>query len=71
MKIAPERSGAAGWFLLAVFVWAWDALMPETLSSALTRGITNPRSRPFVLFAWAWVSSHLIFRKPQKLLIRW
>lgn len=65
------RRGDIGWILLAAFVWLWDAYAPETLSRAFWRGLEHPRSRPFVLVAWGWVTSHLFFRKPARILIKW
>ena len=66
-----DKEGGMGWILLAVFVWAWDWYAPESLTKAFWRGLENPKSRPFVLFGFVWVTSHLFFRKPAKILVRW
>jgi len=77
MKIRSEhKRGFAlksehGWIGLVLYVWAWDWYGPETLSEGFWRGLKNPASRFFVIFAWAWVSSHLFFRKPKRILVRW
>lgn len=65
------RQGSRGWVGLAVYVFLWDTLASETLSRALWRGLENPRSRPVVLFCWGWVTSHLLLRRPKKILVRW
>ena len=63
--------GKQGWQLLIFFIWAWDWFMPESLSESFQRALDDPKTRPFVLFGWAWVSSHLLFRKPKRILIWW
>ncbi len=63
--------GEHGWFILAVFVWLWDAYAPETLSRAFWRALEHPSRRWYVLVAWGWVTSHLLIKKPARILIWW
>ena len=64
------RSGY-GWLGLAIYVWLWDNHAPETLSQGFWRGMAHPEVRLFVLFMWAWVTSHLFFKRPRRILIWW
>jgi hypothetical protein len=66
-----RKEGGMGWILLAIFVWAWDWYAPESLTQAFWRGLDNSHSRPFVLFGFVWVTSHLFLKKPQRILIWW
>lgn len=65
------KRGTLGWIGLVAYVSLWDSLASETLSRALWRGLENPKSRPVVLFCWLWLTSHLLFRRPKKILVRW
>lgn len=60
--------GEHGWIGLAIYIYLWDRYAPETLSRAFWRALEHPTKRPLVLFAWAWVTSHLILKKPQRIL---
>lgn len=67
----PSRVGTIGWLILAAFVWLWDWLAKESLSAALWRGLANPRKRWLVVAAWGWVTSHLLLKRPAKILVWW
>lgn len=60
-----------GWLGLVTYIWAWDWYGPESLTQGWWRGLQRPETRLVLIFVWAWVTSHLFFRKPQKILIRW
>ena len=60
--------GEHGWVGLALYVLLWDRYAPETLSRAFWRALRHPRKRWVVLAAWAWVTSHLIWQRPAKVL---
>ncbi len=66
-----DIKGEHGWVVLAVYVWLWDWLAPETLSRSLWRGLAHPKKRWLVLLCWGWVSSHLLLKKPSKILWKW
>jgi hypothetical protein len=55
-----SHAGIYGWLGLAAGVAAFDALAPETMSSAFNRGMQNPYSRYLVLGAWAITTAHLL-----------
>ncbi len=61
--------GDDGWILLAIFVFLWDWFADETLSSALWRGLEHPWKKFPVIATVLWVVSHLLFRKPRRILI--
>lgn len=63
--------GEHGWIGLAAFILLWDRYAPETLSKAFWRALEHPTRRPIVLLAWGWVTSHLILKRPAKILVRW
>lgn len=69
--VQESRAGTLGWIGLALYIAAWDILASETLSSAWWRALAGKRSRPLVLIAWAYVTSHLFLRVPRKILVRW
>lgn len=62
-----SHTGIYGWVCLGAFVAGWDALAPETLSSAFRRGLENPRTRYLVLGAWAITSAHLLGLLPDNI----
>jgi hypothetical protein len=66
-----QHKSALGWLGLVTYVWVWDWYGPESLTKGWWRGLQHPETRLVLIFVWAWVSSHLFFRKPQKILIRW
>ena len=66
-----EVRGEHGWIILAIYVWAWDMFAPETLSRALWRALQHPVHKWWVVGLWAWVSSHLLLKRPVKILWRW
>ncbi len=61
--------GEDGWVLLVVFIFLWDWFGPETLTQALWRGLAHPRKKWIVLACYAWVTSHLLVKKPKRILI--
>lgn len=63
--------GEYGWAGLAAYVFIWDTFAPESLSRALWRGLEHPTSRPLVVACWMWVSSHLLLKRPARILWRW
>lgn len=60
--------GEHGWIGLAAYVFLWDMLAPETLSRAFWRALAHPKQRWVVLACWGWVTSHLILKRPAKIL---
>ena len=66
-----RAKAGVGWVLLVFYIWVWDWYGSETLSQGFWRGLRHPEARWVLIFAWGWVSSHLLFRKPEKILIRW
>lgn len=58
----PPSSGAKGWFILAAYVVAWDALAKETLSCAFLRR----RTHPVIVLAWSGLSAHLFGVLPRR-----
>jgi hypothetical protein len=62
-------SGTWGWVGLLAYVIAWDSLAPETLSSAYWRALR--RNPALALFIVGWTASHLIARRPARILVRW
>ena len=63
--------GTVGWFGLIAYIWTWDWNAPETLSQAWWRGLTHRTTRLALIFIWGWVTSHLFFKKPVRILIYW
>ncbi len=67
IKLKAEIGGV----LLILYVWAWDKYATETLSQGFWRGLQHPESRLVLIFVWGWVSSHLFFRIPKRILVKW
>jgi membrane associated rhomboid family serine protease len=59
---------ASGWAGLIAYVILWDRFAPVTLTRGMGEGLEHRLCRPLVVFVWAWVLSHLFFRKPEKVL---
>lgn len=68
---ANLTKGEVGWGLLALYVFLWDRYAAETLSRAFWRGVEHPMKRWLVVVAWGWVTVHLLFKRPRKLLVWW
>lgn len=73
---AETMRDAIGWVGLAIYVWLYDWLVPKhfnrpTLSRSLWEALEHPKKRWFVLFAWGWTTSHLLLKRPAKILLKW
>ncbi len=67
MKLKAE----IGWTLFVVYVWLWNKYATEGLSQGFWRGLEHPESRLILIFVWGWVSSHLLFKRPRRILVKW
>lgn len=63
--------GGYGWIGLAIYILLWDRYAGETLSRAFWNSLEHPVKRWPTLIAWGWVTSHLVLKRPTKLLVRW
>jgi hypothetical protein len=59
-------NGATGWAITAGVITAWDILAEETMSSAFTRSVKHPRTRPAVVASWAILTAHLFGALPER-----
>lgn len=63
--------GLLGWVGLVAYVWFWDWYGPETLSQVWWRGLAHRSTRLGLIVVWGWVTSHLFFKRPARILVYW
>jgi hypothetical protein len=65
LKWRPSR-GSYGWLGLAAYVALFDVISRETLSSAFTTAMSDPKRRPWVVAVTVYLVAHLYHGIPDR-----